>query len=162
MCFVVTVFGWGKGSSPLLAQSGAPGQGGLGYRGERRDLFTQAWRGAAALDSEKQSQVCPLVQEEVLPWELGGEVGLGQWEREKGGLYPHAMSFGAGTLRRLGCCVCVFVPISGNRMKEKLVFKESQPSFSQEPWAGSQKWQRFGKGLRVQATTLIPDCDERG
>lgn len=70
------------------------------------------------------------------------------------------MSFGAGTLRRLGCCVCVFVPISGNRMKEKLVFKESQPSFSQEPRAGSQKWWGFGKGLQGQVTTLIPVMNE--
>lgn len=37
MCIAVTLFGWGKGSSPLLAQSGATGQGGLGYGGERRD-----------------------------------------------------------------------------------------------------------------------------
>ena len=93
MCIAVTLFGWGKGSSPLLAQSGATGQGGLGYREERRDLFTQTWPGVAAFDSEKQSQVCSLVQEEVLSWELGGEVGLAEWEREKGGLYPHAVSF---------------------------------------------------------------------
>lgn len=108
MCIVVTVFGWGKGSSPLLAQSGTTGQGGLGYQGERRDLFTQAWRGVAAFDSKKQSQVYSLVQEEVLPWELGGEVGLGEWEREKGGLYPPCHVFRSWHLEKAGVlCVCV-------------------------------------------------------
>ena len=55
-------------------------------------MFTQTCCGVAAFNSEKQSQVYLLVQEEVLPWELGGAVGLGEWEREEGGLYPQAMS----------------------------------------------------------------------
>lgn len=80
-------------------------------------------------------------------------------ERE-GGLYPMPCLSELAPEKAGVLCVCVFVPISGNRMKEKLVFKESQPSFSQEPRAGSQKWWGFGKGLRGQATTLIPDCDE--
>lgn len=77
-----------------------------------------------------------------------------------GRVIPPGHVFLSWHLEKVGVlCVCVFVPISGNRMKEKLVFKESQPSFSQEPRAGSQKWWGFGKGLWGQATTLIPDCD---
>lgn len=93
ICALLSVFGWGQGSSPLSAQSGATGQGGLGFRGEGRDLFTPTCCGVAAFNSEKQSQVYLLVQDEVLPWESGGAVGLGEWEREEGGLYPQAMSF---------------------------------------------------------------------
>ena len=77
---------------------------------ERRELLTKTWGGVAPLDSGQQCQIFTWARHEVLPWEPGGEVGLG--EGEDRGQYPTPCL--PGLAPQEGCSV-VFVSISGNR-----------------------------------------------